>query len=373
MNALSNSFMNEQDIDLQRRRTGDNDFKNHFIAGLCSTDKNFPMYLWDRLLPQAILTLNLLRGSQINPNYLRTLESMEFFYSNRTPIAPPGIRVLVHDKPSQRRSWSPYTSDARYVGPAFDSYRCYLTWMVATRALCISDTVAWFPSKVTIPTSSSVDLVIAGAKDIVQALHNPSPGSLLAPLVDSEVAVLKTLSDILLNRGDHAQSKQTPVPTPTVPPSFDSLPRVDPPLSDVPRVAPPGQEVLRVDPMPTAPRFSDQTSSAERVRFAPSVSTIDMSTLMSHDKHPRAATEEPTYADHTATVARRRRQTKKNARATTRKRITATATTRKSSAATDNRGQYKTGRKSAPRNRAKATPPTTRAKCRPPKENPKSS
>jgi hypothetical protein len=30
-------------------------FKNHFIAGLCSTNKDFPLHLWDRLLPQAII------------------------------------------------------------------------------------------------------------------------------------------------------------------------------------------------------------------------------------------------------------------------------------------------------------------------------
>jgi hypothetical protein len=42
-------------------------FRNHFIAGLCSTNENFPLYLWDGLLPQALLTLNLLRGSRINP------------------------------------------------------------------------------------------------------------------------------------------------------------------------------------------------------------------------------------------------------------------------------------------------------------------
>jgi hypothetical protein len=31
-------------------------FKDHLIAGLCSTDKSFPMHLWDRLLPQAVIT-----------------------------------------------------------------------------------------------------------------------------------------------------------------------------------------------------------------------------------------------------------------------------------------------------------------------------
>ena len=35
-------------------------FKNHLIAGLCSTDRDFPLNLWDRILPQAIITLNLL-------------------------------------------------------------------------------------------------------------------------------------------------------------------------------------------------------------------------------------------------------------------------------------------------------------------------
>ena len=38
-------------------------FKNHFIAGLSSTHPDFPLNLWDQLLEQAELTLNLLRQS----------------------------------------------------------------------------------------------------------------------------------------------------------------------------------------------------------------------------------------------------------------------------------------------------------------------
>ena len=37
-------------------------FKNHFLAGLSSTNPNFPINQWDRLLPQAVITLNLLRN-----------------------------------------------------------------------------------------------------------------------------------------------------------------------------------------------------------------------------------------------------------------------------------------------------------------------
>jgi hypothetical protein len=36
-------------------------FKDHFLANLAGVDSAFPPYLWDLLLPQAKLTLNLLR------------------------------------------------------------------------------------------------------------------------------------------------------------------------------------------------------------------------------------------------------------------------------------------------------------------------
>jgi hypothetical protein len=42
-------------------------FQNYFIAGLCSVDKDFPLHLWDRLVPQAEVALNLVRGSHLNP------------------------------------------------------------------------------------------------------------------------------------------------------------------------------------------------------------------------------------------------------------------------------------------------------------------
>ena len=100
-------------------------FKNHFIAGLCSADKNFPIELWDRLIPQSVLTLNLLRSSQITPKFSAWEQLFGRYNFNRTPIAPPGIRVVAHVKPDQQGSWAPHGLDAWYVGPALDSYRCY--------------------------------------------------------------------------------------------------------------------------------------------------------------------------------------------------------------------------------------------------------
>jgi hypothetical protein len=71
-------FLTDKSIDYQlapphvhRRNSAEQairTFKNHFIAGLSGTDPDFPLHLWDWLLPQAVHTLNLLHASsRINP------------------------------------------------------------------------------------------------------------------------------------------------------------------------------------------------------------------------------------------------------------------------------------------------------------------
>ncbi len=43
-------------------------FKAHFISILCETDKDFPLHLWCRLLPQAEHTLNMLQSARVASN-----------------------------------------------------------------------------------------------------------------------------------------------------------------------------------------------------------------------------------------------------------------------------------------------------------------
>ena len=42
-------------------------FKDHFLVILSGVDSSFPLHLWDRLSPQAEMTLNLLRQSKVEP------------------------------------------------------------------------------------------------------------------------------------------------------------------------------------------------------------------------------------------------------------------------------------------------------------------
>ena len=81
-------------------------FKNHFIAVLATADPDYPGSEWDRLLPQAELTLNLLRNSWVNPHLSPYAYLFGQFDFNATPLAPAGTKVLVHEKPSQRASWA---------------------------------------------------------------------------------------------------------------------------------------------------------------------------------------------------------------------------------------------------------------------------
>ena len=61
-------------------------FKGHFVAILCGADKEFPLTLWDLLLPQAEATLNMLRPSRMTPAYLHTRTHGDNTTTTPTPL-----------------------------------------------------------------------------------------------------------------------------------------------------------------------------------------------------------------------------------------------------------------------------------------------
>ena len=184
-------------------RTG----KNHIIAGWCAADDDFPLHLWDRTIPTAELTLNLLRGSRINPKLSAWEQIHGRFDYNRTPIAPPGIRVLVHEKSSQRKTWDPHAQEAWYLGPALESYRCHRVYVIATRGERIVNTLTWFPQKLAMPIATPSDLIRTAIKDLTAALQSPTTGTAVSHLTPTETEQLQHLADLLTNKTDQAQPK----------------------------------------------------------------------------------------------------------------------------------------------------------------------
>jgi hypothetical protein len=61
------------------------------------------MHLWDRILPQAVITLNMLRTSRINPKLSAATHIFGQYYFNRALLAPPGTRIIAYETPGQSK------------------------------------------------------------------------------------------------------------------------------------------------------------------------------------------------------------------------------------------------------------------------------
>ena len=81
-------------------------FKYHLISGITSYNPDLPLHLWDRLLSQSTLTLNLLRPSRINPRLSAEAQINGAFDLNITPLAPPGKKALIYESAANRRTWA---------------------------------------------------------------------------------------------------------------------------------------------------------------------------------------------------------------------------------------------------------------------------
>jgi hypothetical protein len=83
-------------------------FKEHFLAGLSSVDPSLTMHLWYRLLSQSEITLNLLRTSRLHPQLSTASHYHGLVDYNKTDFAPPGCKIIAHEKPGKRQTWAPH-------------------------------------------------------------------------------------------------------------------------------------------------------------------------------------------------------------------------------------------------------------------------
>jgi hypothetical protein len=107
-------------------------FKNHFIAVLYGADIGFPAKQWGRLIKQAVMTLNMCRPSRINPKLSAYQQVWGNFDFNKTPLAPPGCKVVVHERAMERGAWACHGIVRYYIGPAMKHYRNYDSYIPET-------------------------------------------------------------------------------------------------------------------------------------------------------------------------------------------------------------------------------------------------
>jgi hypothetical protein len=186
-------------------------FKEHFVAGLCSVDPTFPLHLWDRLLPQADITL--LRTSRLHPQLSTAAHFHGLVDYNKTAFAPPGCKIIAHEKPGKRRTWAPHGQHGYSLGPTMHHYRCQNVYISSTSSERIVDTLELFPHNYQMPQLSSTNRLIMAAKEMTDALQNPHPEIPFTRVRDDTISALTELAAIF-----KLKLRQTPPPTPPAAP-----------------------------------------------------------------------------------------------------------------------------------------------------------
>lgn len=173
-------------------------WKAHFITILAGAT-GFPLKYWPLLTEQAEITINLLRPSGTDPQisaYERT--HGEKWNFDKTPMMPPGTRCMILEPREVRRSYGAHATEAYYIGPAKDSYRCYKVVVPSTGAVRTSDSVEWFPADVIMPGATEEERLqsaIADLKDAIIQLDS-TKSDLIRKSKPKLVAVLDELTDI---------------------------------------------------------------------------------------------------------------------------------------------------------------------------------
>ena len=73
-------------------------FKAHFLSVLAGEAEDFPLNLWDKLLPQTEITLNLLQQSNAAPMVSAYAHLCGPFDYNKMLLSPMGCDAQVHKK-----------------------------------------------------------------------------------------------------------------------------------------------------------------------------------------------------------------------------------------------------------------------------------
>ena len=262
-------------------------YKDHLIAGLSICGPSFPMHLWDRLIPQATLMLNMLQQSCINLHISAEAQLNGAFDFNHTPLAPPGTKVLVFESPGVFRTWATHGITGWYIGSAPEHYRWYQVYTTKTQADRIVNTVEFFSHDCPVPKRSYSDAAVITACNLTDALTNPRP-SPFSQIGDAQLQAIQQLAHIF----DHSSQQVTavppstrddrPAPIPAAPPRVSvhtaASPRVPvpaPPPRVTPSLTPSRMPTKRLPPNLIEPDHDDPTAHRYPLRLQHSLSATD--------------------------------------------------------------------------------------------------
>jgi hypothetical protein len=166
------------------------------LAGLASVNPTFPLYLLDRLLPQAEITLNILRTSRLHPQLSAAAHFHGLVDYNKTAFATPGCKIIAHEKPGKRCTWAPHGQHRYSLGPAMHHYPCQNVYISAKASERIVGTLEFFRYNYQMPQLSSTGRLFMAANDMSNALQHPHPEVPFTHVGDDTISALTALAEI---------------------------------------------------------------------------------------------------------------------------------------------------------------------------------
>ena len=138
-------------------------FKAQFLAVLAGVAPYFSRFLWDLIVPQAIIQLNFLRQATLNPR----ISVWEFFNGpfdyNATPFGPLGQKVIAHNKIGTRNSWD-FRGKTRWsIGAAMNGCRAQRYVAADTKYESITDTILFCHQQLTVTDVTPEDRLQHGS------------------------------------------------------------------------------------------------------------------------------------------------------------------------------------------------------------------
>ncbi|KAL7487795.1 hypothetical protein ACHAW6_013376, partial [Cyclotella cf. meneghiniana] len=186
--------------------------KMNILAGVSD---DFPLKLWDKVLPQVEITIDLLCQSNATPIVSAYTHFNGPFDYNKMPLALMTCNVQIHEKKEKHGTWAFHSVDGWYLNTLPEHYHMHKCHIKSTNSEYLSDTVHFHYKHMTNPTITLAD-------KLMNVLAN-CKHALLGFTSNKHNSELKQIEQLLHTTNQHIQSNA---------PSTQPPPRIILPFQD---------------------------------------------------------------------------------------------------------------------------------------------
>ena len=181
---------------------------------MASTNPDFPLSHWYKLVEQGNITLKILRPSILNTKLSAYAQVFGAFDDKKTLLPSPGLKLLYHLLPIDCCLFGPHSIKGFSIDIAMEHYRCFKLFIPSTVGDCIADTVRWFPyGSLKLPIPYKSKLLCSSIDDLRNTLQLSVKNNILPPEGNTYKKILLDLNSIFNNCNLRDTTTKPPKPT----------------------------------------------------------------------------------------------------------------------------------------------------------------